>query len=460
VEYDMSASKSLSVSLLSISFSIVAATALSGCPEPTNNDAGSDATSDVQSDRGSDALSPSDIVDVADDVPPIDAADVPDVVLTDASDVADANVDAGCAFTRVIVGVSDYASFGGYVIGDLATRTMQYVPAADAGTSPIDQDHNLRSSTIRCETYDLWHSAPSHVVTIDPANPIAALRTADIPNVPTGADGGLVTSNPYDIAVITPTKAYVAQYNSADLLVIDPSAGTITRTISLAQFADADGIPEAASITVVGAFAYVAVQQLDRASFYTAPAHSHLAVVDTATDMLVDVDPSTAGTIDAIELTHGNPSGNMPLASDGRQLLVTEIGNYGDPTGGIDVIDTMTNTVARTIENADLGGKASSAAWIMGHTAWASVDRSGTGSMYVIVSVNAMTGAIDGTPIASSTTYSYGSLRLAPDGNSVWAIGGDYNAGSIHAFSTTGTALLTMPFTTGMLNTTSLEFLP
>ena len=460
-------------------FALTAAGALAACTGRgiIDSDA-SDAAADIATDRGTDATAPNDVsdvqvtTDVMDATTGTDATDTvtpTDVVMgsdvTDASTdvavdavVADAGSDAGdagCRFTQVIVGVSDYTSFGGYVVGNIDGTNMRYVPMQDAGPSPVDQDHGLRSTTTRCETYDLWHTNPAHIVTLDPANPVNALRTLTVPAVPSGGDGGTVSANPYDIAVVSATKAYVVQYNSANVLIVDPSSGAITGSISLAALADADGIPEAASITIAGGRAFIALQQLDRNAFYAAPTHSHIAVVDTATDQLVDADPSTT-TVDAIELTHGNPAGDMPLADTGIHLLVTEIGNYGNPVSGIDVIDVTSLSITQTIESTLLGGKPSSAAWVSGTSAWATVDR---GATHDIVSFEAISANPGITPIASSATYNYGSLRRAQNGT-IWSIGGDYNAGSIHAFSSTGTAILSMPFTTGMLNTTSLEFLP
>ncbi len=434
---------------LSLSLSIAA---LAGCTGRSVVD--SDAAADVAADQASDVTTPdTSVVDAVDTQTP----DVP--VANDVTDAPDVT-DAGCRFTRVIVGLSDYGTFGGYVIGDLATpSTLHYVPLPDAGVSPVDQDHNVRAATTRCETYDLWHTRPARVVTLDPANPTVPLRSVTLTDVPAGPDGGPASANPYDIAVISATKAYVVQYNSAQVAIVDPSAGTVTGHISLAPLADADGIPEAASITVVGTRAYVSLQQLDRAGGYMAPAHSHVAVIDTATDTLVDTNTGTTG-IDGITLSHGNPSGDMPRTDDGAHLLVVSIGNYGDDASGIDVIDVATSTVTRTIDNVALGGKPSSAAIVAGTTGWATVDRAGDGgTTHVIVSFDLVTGVVTTTPIATSSAFTYGTLRRAPDGT-VWSIGGDYNMGSIHAFRPSGAVWLTAPFTTGSLNTTSLDFLP
>ena len=80
---------------------------------------------------------------------------------------------------------------------------------------------------------------------LDPGASFAAVRQF---SVGTGSD-------PHDIHVLTPTKAYVSRYNDADLWVVDPSTGTHTGSISLSSIADADGIPEMEPVSSVSRYA-------------------------------------------------------------------------------------------------------------------------------------------------------------------------------------------------------------
>jgi DNA-binding beta-propeller fold protein YncE len=61
-------------------------------------------------------------------------------------------------------------------------------------------------------------------------------------------------ANPYDIEFSSAAgaKAYVTRYETADLWAVDVNLGTHTGTISLAAFADADGIPEMDQMARVG----------------------------------------------------------------------------------------------------------------------------------------------------------------------------------------------------------------
>jgi hypothetical protein len=80
-----------------------------------------------------------------------------------------------------------------------------------------------------------------------------------------------------------------------------------------------------------------------------------LAVVDTTTDQLVDVNPATAD-IDAIVLTGQNPQFMQYVAEEGK-ILVSETGNFGVNDGGIEAVDPR-DFIAEGffVDENDLGG--------------------------------------------------------------------------------------------------------
>lgn len=147
-------------------------------------------------------------------------------------------------------------------------------------------------------------------------------------------------SNPQDIVLLNPRRAYVSRYGSTDVWIVDPATGAHTGTISLAAFADADGIPEMSQMTLVGGRVFVALQRLDENAFFTPTDFSAVAVIDTATNALVDCDAATSG-VQPIRLTGTNPVTDL-VRGDGGVLLVGEVGNYGVRDGGIDAIDLAT----------------------------------------------------------------------------------------------------------------------
>lgn len=379
----------------------------------------------------------------------------------------DASPDAatpGCMLTRVIASTSD-GTAGGYMAGTLAPPTVAGVPTA-AGAM-VAQDHAVRTSG--CVAFDLWRTfaaEPNQVVVLDAANLFAPRRTITLPTVPTDGASAPQSANPHDIAVVSPTKAYVTQYNSPNLAVVDPSgASTAVRTIDLGAFAGTDGIPEAESVLVVGTRAYVTLQQLDRTMGYRAPDRSTVVVIDTATDALVDTDGATAGT-QGISLSFGNPQ-RIVASSDGAFLLVSSSGNFdSDADGGIDVIDAATNRVVRTLRASDFGGKEPGSVEVLdASVAWAVVDTT-TGAPPMTVTTSAIrafdfrTGMVTAAPVAMSTSARYGGLRRSPDGN-IWAVNTSFGMNAtVFAFRPNGTSAIASPTVIAGTGTTAVDFAP
>ncbi len=138
-------------------------------------------------------------------------------------------------------------------------------------------------------------------------------------------------TNPQDIAVISPTRAFVSRYETNDLLEVNPSTGQALGMISLAAFADADGLCEMHRMHVSGGHLYVQVQRMLRQNWpdpWVPSPPSYLAVVDLATNTLVDVDPGTPG-MQGIVLQGTNPSGPMQIEPETGYLLVPESGQFG-----------------------------------------------------------------------------------------------------------------------------------
>ncbi len=166
-----------------------------------------------------------------------------------------------------------------------------------------------------------------NIQVLDPANGYATVTQFSVGN----------GSNPQDLVAISPRRAYVSRYGSTDVWIVDPVTGAHTGTVSLAAYADADGIPEMAQMALVGGRVFVALQRLDQNAFFTPTDYSALAVIDTTTNALVDCDTSTPG-VQALRLTGTNPVTDLVRAADGT-LFVGEAGNYGVADGGVDAVD-------------------------------------------------------------------------------------------------------------------------
>ncbi len=244
---------------------------------------------------------------------------------------------AALAAPTAAVLLSNYEGTGAVASIDLATHT------ATACTGALCNDLAGRYAFGRL--YILGRYGCDNIQVLDPANNYATLLQFSVGN---GA-------NPQDIVLVNPRRAYVSRLGSGDLWIVDPATGAHTGTVSLAAFADADGIPEMAAMTLVGARLFVSLQRLDENNYFAPTDYSALAVIDTLTNAIVDCDPVAPG-VQALRLTGANPVTDIVRAAGGV-LLVGEVGNYGVNDGGIDVIDlaTLHPTGFRCTE-ATLGG--------------------------------------------------------------------------------------------------------
>jgi hypothetical protein len=133
-------------------------------------------------------------------------------------------------------------------------------------------------------------------------------------------------SNPQDILIIAGQKAYVTVLQRAEVLIVNFLEGEITGQIDLSSFADdADGIPEATHLIPDGDHVLVICQRLDQTTELWDPAGPGcLAVIDTATDTVVDANLTTPE-VDPVWLPFGNPTS---WARTLTTLLVTCVGNW------------------------------------------------------------------------------------------------------------------------------------
>jgi hypothetical protein len=187
-------------------------------------------------------------------------------------------------------------------------------------------------------------------------------------------------TNPHDILFVAPNKAYVTLYERAGLAIVDPSAGPtcdgfLRGSIDLSPLADADGIPEMDQMALIGTRLYVSLERLDRRNFFQPTDASMLAVIDTTTDTLVDVDPSTPA-IDGIRLSGTNPfteSQGLTVDPATGDILTSSVGSFGTiGDGGIERIDTSTNRSAGFIvTEQDLGANITDFVLIDAHQAYA-----------------------------------------------------------------------------------------
>lgn len=160
-------------------------------------------------------------------------------------------------------------------------------------------------------------------------------------------------TNPHDIAVVSPRKAYVTAYESTRLLIVNPSpqpdcGDFVSGAINLSELADADGIPEMDQMVLVGDRLFVSLEQLDRRNLF-APARKGI---------LVEIDTEHDAVVGSIELSGANPFAStkgLPVVNG--DIVIAETGRFGVNDGGIERVDLASHTASGFfISEEDLGG--------------------------------------------------------------------------------------------------------
>lgn len=148
-------------------------------------------------------------------------------------------------------------------------------------------------------------------------------------------------SQPVDVAVVGPGLAYVSRAGATHLLRLDLLTGATTGVVDLGVFADPDGVPDMNRMIVLGGRLFVQLRRLDQGGSgngFVPPAM--LAVVDVATETLVDTDPETLGT-QAIVLAGMSPRFDMQVIPGSERLLISATGDFFDD-GGLEAVDLTT----------------------------------------------------------------------------------------------------------------------
>jgi hypothetical protein len=227
---------------------------------------------------------------------------------------------------------SSGAAARGFVLtSDYTTGTLSVVDLDTRGVTP---DVAVTSPDAVARWYEgllyvVNRFGYDNVQVIDPAQGYATVTQFSVGN----------GTNPQDIAFVSPEKAYVSRLGSPDLLVVNPATGATLDAISLAAWADGDGIPEASRMTLVGHLLLVALQRM----MNFVPTDTSLVVaIDTRADTVFDADPFADGK-QALRLVGTNPTtvfAALPWSGPEPEvrLLLGCTGHWGALDGGIEEI--------------------------------------------------------------------------------------------------------------------------
>jgi hypothetical protein len=235
------------------------------------------------------------------------------------------------ALSPLVAGAGDFAfiTTTDYITGNSATVGVQPPYAVGCPLRALHSDAVARY--FDPYIYVLNRKGADNVQILDPESGFSTVRQF---SVGTGAD-------PHDIVVLSPTKAYVTRYETNTIWIVDPSAGAQTGSIDLSSLADSDGLAEIDMMCRVGGRVFVTVQRLDRNNYWVPAGTSYVAVIDTATDALVDADPIEPG-VQPITLTGTDPYSDIQLDPYTGKLYVSCVGSWGVRDGGVESIDPVT----------------------------------------------------------------------------------------------------------------------
>jgi hypothetical protein len=220
--------------------------------------------------------------------------------------------------------------------------TPPYLPDVDVASTCADAAVRVDGDRV----YILGRFGCDYVQTVDPSQGFGTVSQWSTGN----------GTNPQDIEIITPQKAYVSLYERTFVLVMNPQTGEHTGQIDLSMFNDADGSPEMADMVRVGDRVYVALQRLDRPGGFIAANPSYIAVIDSGTDQVIDVDPQASGT-QAIVLSGRNPFGELTWDPVRQKICVPQTGDFGVQDGGVEYVDPIAwQAEGFFIDEATLGG--------------------------------------------------------------------------------------------------------
>ncbi len=298
-----------------------------------------------------------------------------------------------------------------------AVNTTTHAPSCDVAS--VHSDARLR-----------WYAGRVYVVNRFGADNIQVIDPATYATVKQFSVGN--GANPYDIAFASPTKAYVTRYERTDLWVVDPTSGAHTGTISLAAFADADGIPEMDHLMMVGPLLFVSLQRVNRNAGFIPTDTSLVAVIDTRTDTVVDCNPSVPG-VQAIALQLENPVTAFQFDPVTSRLLLGCVGFYGALDGGIERIDPVSLASEGVVAREDsLGGDVADIVWRDGAKSYAIVSDAAYNTL--LISWSPATGR------KLATVYAPGGFVLGDaeiSGNELWVCDGSFVSPGVRVFSTT-----------------------
>jgi hypothetical protein len=246
-------------------------------------------------------------------------------------------------------------------------------------------------------------------------------------------------SNPQDIAVVAPDRAYVLRYAEPEALVVHPQTGAVQGRVDLGAYADADGVPEMAYGLVHGGRVYVALQRLVD---FAPGDYSSLLVLDGA-----------GGTVEReIRLTASDPFAPLRHVPALDAISVPEVGLFGELDGGVELLaPDAAGPAGLAVTEAELGGDLVDALVVDATRGYAVIAVADGGGQHTeLVRFDPSSGRRQATLLAAAG-FDYSFMALSPDRRQLWLTDRTRSAPGVRVFSVADDRQLTAePIATGL----------
>jgi hypothetical protein len=324
---------------------------------------------------------------------------------------------------QALVVTTDYQT-GSYATVDMEDRGVV------ADIEVIHPDAVCRYDPITATMYMISRLGADAVEVLDPEN---GWRVTYEYSVGPG-------SNPQDLAVVSVERAYVLRYGDARLAVVHPLTGAWLGEVDLSDWADSDGVPEAAWAVVHADWVYVAIQRL---TGFLPSEYSSVLVLDAA-----------SGEVEReVRLTGTNPFARMRYSPALDRIVVSEAGRFGELDGGLELIDPADHSLSGfVLREQDLGGDIVDAVIVDDTKGYAvlAVTQPGHGRITSVIRFDPGTGEKTGV-LAEADGFDYSFLELSPDASQLWITDRTRTAPGVRIFDTgDDTEITSVPISTGL----------
>ncbi|WP_017445356.1 hypothetical protein [Gayadomonas joobiniege] len=245
---------------------------------------------------------------------------------------------------------SDYISGQQTVLLDAQTYAQI---ESGLGLTVDDTDYSIRA-----HEDDLYLLGKYYIDTIAKFDTSSDTISTPLYTYSTQENGQEGSGNPYDLVVVSETKAYLIRYGVDNILIVNPSAATaddfITGSIDLSAYATASGDVNASDAHLVGDKLFVTMQRMNNWVAQTA----YVAVFDTTTDTEVETNFSSDDAVKGIALQGTNPQSDSIVYFDDA-VYVTTSGSWGETdfnNSVVEKIDLNDYSVEVALSSADVLG--------------------------------------------------------------------------------------------------------